>query len=305
MTDQPHTNHDLVRVRLEQDLASLAAKLEGVLGLGACNLVTGEEIYWNPERIFPQGSTIKILILIELFRQAEAGEIDLKASYLVRDVDKVGGAGILKELGHESVRLTVRDLAVLMMVLSDNTASNLLIDLVGLERINQTVQDLGFQHTRLTRRFQDYYALHTGLDNTSTPREMVRLLSRLYHHELVDPTTTSGILDLMQRPKPGEIRQLLPEELVIAHKPGGLNGGVSDAGIVYQPDSPYVIALMTNFLHDTDQGREVLAQASWLVWRYFEMIQSLTPLGARPRLPREMALAQGPIEDSGIRERLS
>ncbi|MDH3674651.1 MAG: class A beta-lactamase-related serine hydrolase [Anaerolineae bacterium] len=305
MTDQPHTNHDLVRVRLEQDLASLAAKLEGVLGLGACNLVTGEEIYWNPERIFPQGSTIKILILIELFRQAETGEIDLKASYLVRDVDKVGGAGILKELGHESVRLTVRDLAVLMMVLSDNTASNLLIDLVGLERINQTVQDLGFQHTRLTRRFQDYYALHTGLDNTSTPREMVRLLSRLYHHELVDPTTTSGILDLMQRPKPGEIRQLLPEELVIAHKPGGLNGGVSDAGIVYQPDSPYVIALMTNFLHDTDQGREVLAQASWLVWRYFEMIQSLTPLGARPRLPREAALAQGPIEDSGSRERLS
>jgi len=305
LTDQPHTNHDLVRVRLEQDLASLAAKLEGVLGLGACNLVTGEEIYWNPERIFPQGSTIKILILIELFRQAETGEIDLKASYLVRDVDKVGGAGILKELGHESVRLTVRDLAVLMMVLSDNTASNLLIDLVGLERINQTVQDLGFQHTRLTRRFQDYYALHTGLDNTSTPREMVRLLSRLYHHELVDPTTTSGILDLMQRPKPGEIRQLLPEELVIAHKPGGLNGGVSDAGIVYQPDSPYVIALMTNFLHDTDQGREVLAQASWLVWRYFEMIQSLTPLGARPRLPREAALAQGPIEDSGSRERLS
>jgi beta-lactamase class A len=305
LTDQPHTNHDLVRVRLERDLASLAAKLEGVLGLGARNLVTGEEIYWNPERIFPQGSTIKILILIELFRQAEAGEIDLKASYLVRDVDKVGGAGILKELGHESVHLSVQDLAILMMVLSDNTASNLLIDLVGLERINQTVQALGFQHTRLTRRFQDYYALHTDLDNTSTPREMVRLLSRLYHHELVDPTTTSGILDLMQRPKPGEIRQLLPEALVIAHKPGGLNGGVSDAGIVYQPDSPYVIALMTNFLHDTSQGREILAQASWLVWRYFEMIQTLTPLGARPRLPREAALAQGPIEDSGIRERLS
>jgi beta-lactamase class A len=305
VTGQVQINRDLVRARLEQDVASLAAELDGVLGLGAHNLVTGEEIYWNAERIFPQGSTIKILTLIELHRQAEAGEIDLNATYVVRDSDKVGGAGILKEVGHETVRLTLHDLAVMMMVLSDNTASNLLIDLVGMACINQTMQGLGFQHTRLTRRFQDYHGLHTGLDNTSTPQELVRLLGMLYRNELAGPEATAGILDVMQRPKSSELRQLLPEDLVIAHKPGGLNGGVSDAGIVFLPESPYAIALMTNFLHDTDQGRQILARASWLVYRYFEMLNQFTPLGARPRLSREQALRQDPTADTGIRERLN
>lgn len=299
------TNHDLVRTKLEHDLAVLAAELDGVLGLGARNLSTGEEIYWNPERIFPQGSTIKILILIELYRQVQAGQVDLKATYRVRDADKVDGAGILKELGHETVCLTIHDLAVLMIVLSDNTASNLLIDLVGMEHINQTMQTASLQYTRLTRRFQDYYGLHAGLDNTSSPQEMVRLLTMLYQQEWVGQKATTAILDLMQRPKPGEIRQLLPESLPIAHKPGGLNGGVSDAGIVFLPESPYVIALMTNFLHDTNQGRDILARASWLVWRYFEMVQSFTPLGARPRQTRDKAQAHGPLVDSGIRERLN
>lgn len=305
MTGQAQTNLDLVRARLEQDIASLAAELDGVLGLGAKNLITGEEIYWNGERIFPQGSTIKILILIELYRQAEAGEINLDATYTVRDSDKVGGAGILKEVGHETVRLTLHDLAVMMMVLSDNTASNLLIDLVGMDRINRTMQKSGFQHTKLVRRFQDYYGLHTGLDNTSTPQEMVHLLTMLYKNELVNQETTAAILDVMQRPKSSELRELLPEDLVIAHKPGGLNGGVSDAGIVFLPGSPYVIALMTNFLHDTNQGRDILARASWSVYRYFDMLNTFTPLGARPRLARDVAFAQGPIEDTGIRERLN
>lgn len=305
MTDQVQTNRDLVRARLEQDIASLAAELTGVLGLGARNLVTGEEIYWNGERVFPQGSTIKILILIEFYRQVEAGEFDLGATYVVRDSDKVGGAGILKEVGHETVRLTLHDLAVMMMVLSDNTASNLLIDLVGMARINRTMQGFGFQHTALTRRFQDYHGLHTGLDNTSTPQELVRLLSMLYGNELAGAEATAGIFDVMQRPKSSELGQLLPEDLVIAHKPGGLNGGVSDAGIVFLPESPYAIALMTNFLHDTDQGRHVLTRASRLVYRYFEMLNRFTPLGARPRLSREQALRQGPIADSGIRERVT
>ena len=305
MTEQVQTNQDLVRARLEQDIAGLAAELDGVLGLGARNLITGEEIYWNPERIFPQGSTIKILILIELFRQVEADEIDLKDTYKVHDADKVGGAGILKELGHETVRLTIHDLAVMMMVLSDNTASNLLIDLVGMARINETMQELGFQQTRLTRRFQDYHGLHTGLDNTSTPEELIRLLSMLYRNELAGPETTEAILDVMQRPKSSELRELLPQDLVIAHKPGGLNGGVSDAGIVFLPGSPYAITLMTNFLHDTDQGRHILARASKLMWRYFDMLKTFTPLGAKPRLSREEAMSQGPIEDTGIRERLN
>jgi beta-lactamase class A len=217
----------------------------------------------------------------------------------------VDGAGILKELGHETVRLTIHDLAVLMMVLSDNTASNLLIDLVGMERINQTMQAAGLQHTTLTRRFQDYHGLHSGVDNTSTPQEMVRLLTMLYRYEWANQDTTKAILAVMQRPKPGEIRQMLPESLLIAHKPGGLNGGVSDAGIVFLPGSPYVIALMTSFLHSTDQGRDVIARASWLIWRYFEMRQTFTPLGARPRLARDAALARGPILDSGIQERLN
>lgn len=305
MTEQTQTNRDLIRARLEQDIAGLAAELDGVLGLGTRNLITGEEIYWNAERIFPQGSTIKILILVELYRQAEAGEIDLNATYVVRDADKVGGAGILKELGHETVRLTIHDLAVMMMVLSDNTASNLLIDLVGMGRINQTMQGLGFHHTRLTRRFQDYHGLHTGFDNTSTPQELVRLLSMLYRNELAGPETTAAILDVMQRPKSSELREHLPLDLVIAHKPGGLNGGVSDAGIVFLPESPYAIALMTNFLHDTDQGRSILARLSHLVWRYIEMLSTFTPLGARPRLSREEAMSQGPIKDTNIRERLN
>lgn len=294
----------IMRAKLDDALAELAASFEGVLGLGARNLETNEEFFWNEELVFPQGSTIKLLILIELFRQVEAAIVALDASYTVRDADKVGGAGILKEVGDGTVTLTVHDLAVLMIVLSDNTASNLLIDLVGINQINHTMETLGFTQTRLTRRFQDYHALHDGLDNTSTATEMIDLLTRLYRGELLQEETTADVLDLMQRPKTSELRELLPDDLVIAHKPGGLNGGRSDAGIVYVPGSPYAIALMTNFAYDTEESRQIIARASWLIWRYFDMRSTYTGYGARPRVSYEAAMAEGPLRESNIRRRL-
>src|SRR5207244_3610910 len=126
----------------------------------------------NAAIVFPQASSIKITVLMELLRQAQAGRLKLDDRVAIKQVQMVGGSGVLQFFGDASSAISLRDLAVLMIVLSDNTATNILIDQVRMANVNDTLAHLGLAQTRLQRRMIDTAAQRAGRENLSTPREM-------------------------------------------------------------------------------------------------------------------------------------
>lgn len=207
-------------------------RLGGTVALVAKNLDTGETIAINPDEPFPSASIIKVLILIEVYRQVAAGRLSLDTIVPLDPQAVVGGSGILFEL-HAGIPLTVQDLVHLMITLSDNTASNLLIERCGIETLIATANELGLKKSRIQRRFFDYEARARGRDNWATAGDMVHLFDLLVRGELPASDTQLAILARCQdRTK---MALYFPEEHRIAHKSGEIEGVRHDGGVVYRP----------------------------------------------------------------------
>lgn len=263
------------------EVARLAASAGGVFGVAARSLHTGKEILLKEDEPFCAASVIKIAIMVELFRQAEAGRVDLKARVTLADTDKVGGSGILKVLS-PGVDLPLIDIARLMIAVSDNTASNLLMDVVGKDRVNLTMRDLGFPGIVLRRRFMTV-PVAERTPNSITPRDVTGLLEKIARGEVVSHWACEqmvGILkqqqhnDLMPAllPLAGEEDELLVGELPrveIAHKTGAVSRVRHDAGIVYARGRDYVLTVLTKDLPRPRDGEEAIRRISLAVYDYF------------------------------------
>lgn len=192
---------------------------------------------------FPAASVIKVPILLELHRRVQAGELSLDQRVTLRDEHKVGGAGVLLEL-HAGLELTLEDLGRLMLVVSDNTASNLLLDLLGMDAINASMQRWGMKGTRLGRRFME--PATPERDNRMTAADAGRCLEMLYRGEILNEPLRTQALDTLKRQQYREkIPLMLPEDLPIAHKTGELDGVRHDAALIEHPAGPYVLVVLT------------------------------------------------------------
>jgi beta-lactamase class A len=147
-------------------------------------------------------------------------------------------------------RLTNRDLAALVVTLSDNSATNVLIDRVGMDNVNSWFERAGLKQTRLRRHMLDVKAAQEGRENTATPRELATMLVALYEGRALKKPAGEELLEMLSTPKSSYIPRLLPGDLTIANKPGNLDGVRNDAGIVYVPGRPFVIVVMTSFAGD-------------------------------------------------------
>ena len=186
--------------KLSRYLNETAAAFNGVMGIFVKDLRSGQTFTVNADVVFPQASSIKIAVLIELFRQAQAGRLQLNERIEVNRSQMAGGSGVLQDFAGVGSTLSLRDLAVLMIVLSDNTAANILIDRIGMESVNATLQQLGLAHTRLERRMMDAAAEKANRENHSTPREMAMLLEALEEGKLLDHEHTAAVLEILQYP---------------------------------------------------------------------------------------------------------
>jgi beta-lactamase class A len=271
----------LLKEKMLQQLREISDNLNGIMGIAAKDLISGEEVLLNENLIFPQASSIKIPILIELYKQAEAGKIDLNKKLVLEKKVKVGGSGVLKELGDNSVEMSLRDYAVLMILVSDNTATNLIIDLLGMKNVNQSLKSQGLEKTELRRKMMDIRAAARDDENISTPREAMKLLEKLYRGELLNEKNTADVIEILKKPKPTAIRKLLPSNITIADKPGGVEAAVCCNGIVYLPHRPYVVCLMTKYLKSTEEGDEAIAQASLVIYDYFYRLSCSNKYGRK------------------------
>ena len=232
------------RAQVERALDALVAQAGGELGLAAMNLTTGEELARNDERPMPTASVFKLPLLVEVFRQSEAGALDLDERVTLRAEDAVMGSGILRDFS-PGLQPTLRDLAMMMVIVSDNSATNLLLDRVGgPQRVNATMRELGLASIVVHRRIVFGEITTNGSLAEAAPRDLMRLVAMLAREELVSPEASRAMLAILgrqrhleqaprfiaYRPYAGDFGRAQP--IKVFNKTGFINGLRADTGLI-------------------------------------------------------------------------
>jgi beta-lactamase class A len=246
---------------LNQQLRSMARHMRAATALDVLDLDTGYNAGFNAAKSMPAASTIKVPVMVEVFTQLEAGRFDISRRVTLEAYDKDYGSGELCD-APVGTTYSVSDLLEKMIDISDNTATNMLIRLVGRKNINRRMDELGLTRTHLSGDVRtDAWSIRKTL--RTSPADLVRLLTLMAKGELVDQWSSNEMIAIL---KADQINTLLPEPLPpdvpIAHKTGSLDDTLNDAGIVFAADAPYVIAVMTTALPSEDVGRSFIHSVS-------------------------------------------
>jgi beta-lactamase class A len=265
--------------KLEAQIQDIDHHLDGVMGVAIEDLNTGEHFLLREDEVFAQASSIKITVLANLYLQAQQGNLKLSDLYTVQSSDLVPDSDIMGGLTPGVTRLTLRDLATMMVAVSDNSATNVLIDRVGMANVNAMLDSLGLTHTRLRRKMMDLQAAKEGRENISTPREMMTLLDVIYHGKILNKDSSADFFRMLSANKDSWIPRDLPADLKIANKPGSLEAVRNDSGIVFVEGLPYVICVMTSFLRNERDGEEAISKISLDAWRMFDRLSRASEYG--------------------------
>lgn len=271
--------------KLEATISDVDQHLDGVLGVAIEDLSTGQKFLLRAESVFPQASSIKIAVLAELYHQAQLsahgapGKAKLSDIYTMQTAGLVPDSDILGGLTPGVTRLTNRDLAVMMVAVSDNSATNVLIDRVGMDNVNVLLDSLGLHHTRLRRKMMDINAAAEGRENISTPEQMLTLLEKLYQGKILDQEMTTDFFKVLSTHKSGFIPRDLPDNLQIANKPGELEAVRNDSGIVFLHNRPYILCVMTTYLARERDGEDAIAKISATTFSMFDRLARSSEYG--------------------------
>lgn len=269
---------DALVAKLRTRVEAVDARLDGVLGLSLKDLKTGATVMEiRPAEPFPTASSIKLAILYELYRQAEEGRIDLGA-VTTPPRPRVGGGGVLQELG-DRVSLSWRDVAVMMIGWSDNEATNLLIDKVGLDAVNRRLDGLKLPGVRLRRKMMDLDAARAGRENAGTPAEMRRLAETVFAGPGLSPERAKDMRTVAAMTKSSDFRKVLPDGVTILDKPGELEGVRCVTAVVDVPGRPYSVSIMTAYLKRDTDGEDAIRELSAAIYETFDRLARSSDLG--------------------------
>ncbi|HEV2128221.1 MAG TPA: serine hydrolase [Thermomicrobiales bacterium] len=233
----------------EPDWSPLASCLAVIpsgmrVSLAARHLGTGSTLDYDPDRPVQAASTIKTLILAALARAVDAGTLDLDMDVAVRADMRAGGSGVLNWL-HEGISLPLRDHAWLMIAISDNTASNAVIDTVGLSIVQQTTIELGVPSLRLGRRFYGYVPKDEISRNEATARGLADLLTSIWNDTAASPERCRWMRRLHgDQQHRDRLPRCLPDGISYAGKTGTLDGISHDMGVIEGPSGAVAVAAL-------------------------------------------------------------
>lgn len=265
--------------KLESQIQEIDQHLDGVMGIAIEDLTNSDHLLLHENEVFAQASSIKITVLANLYLQAQQGKLKLTDLYTVQTADLVPDSDIMNGLTPGVTRVTLRDLATMMVAVSDNSATNVLIEKVGMQNVNAMLDSLGLSHTRLRRKMMDLEAAKQGRENISTPREMMQLLDAIYHGKVLNKESTADFFKILSTGKASFIPRDLPPELKVANKPGELEAVRNDSGIVFVEGRPYVICVMTGYLRNERDGEDAISKVSLATWRMFDRLSRATEYG--------------------------
>lgn len=231
--------------------------------------IEDEVIAINSQEVFQSASIIKVPILIEGFRQQDQGKLELDSRILLEEYQKCGGSGVLQALS-AGANVTVKDLLTLMIIVSDNTATNISIDLLGMEQINACLKDMELTSTVLSRKMMDFKAIQEGRDNTTTAEDMVRCLKVINETSFLSIESRKSILAIMGKQ---QFMDKLPAmmdlaKLTVFNKTGGLTGVSHDCAIVTHGKMTAYAAVLTDGLTCETSGRDTIGKIGKLLADY-------------------------------------
>ena len=246
------------------------AGVDGVAGWIVTDLTTKEVVTARNERQqFPTASTIKLSILYELLKQAQSGTIALDTRVPLDRAQVVGGSGVLQHL--TTPALSLRDHAALMIILSDNTATNVVIDAVGMDRVNQRMATLDLGDIMLRRKMMDAAAAARGDENVASPASLAAMAERLWRGDGLTAESRTAALRIL-RLVSGQIRSAVPGSVPVFEKTGSLTGVRAEAAVVAVTGRPFSIAVMTTYLARDDVGNRVIRDIASAAHGYFDRL---------------------------------
>jgi len=273
---------------------SLASKIEplikahqGKVAISIKNLSTNESFSINGDTVMPTASLIKLAVMTTAYRLSDQSKLDLNAMVLLQKEDKVPGAGILSKNFTEGTSFPLNDAIRLMIAYSDNTATNLVLDHIGIRTVNSTMTELGFSNTKINAKV--FKGSTTSVDpertkkyglGSTTANETIKLLEMIHTNKAANEKSCK---DMIEHLKTCEDKDLLPRELAgklkaIAHKTGAVSDARTDAGIMYFEGGPIAICVLTTENADKkwtrDNAAEVLIGKIGLkVFEHFKSIK--------------------------------
>ena len=225
---------------------------------------SGERFSHNPDRRFVAASTVKIPIMITLFRQIDAGQYTLDTPHTLHADDKTTGSGVILHL-HPGITFTLADLAYLMMSISDNTATNILIDRTGMAEVNATIASLGMTHSALGRKMRGRPVLESEQENWATPNDYTTAIAALLSNHAASPRSCAQMVELLEKQQNDRrIARHLPRtnRPRWGSKTGSLPGVVNDAGFIITPAGPLVLAVFCEAVADPLHGEQIIGDVS-------------------------------------------
>lgn len=266
---------------LKKQIEARLSQVEGEFAVAFRNLETGAALSINEKTSFHAASTMKTPVMIEVFRQAKLGRFKLSDSILVKNEFKsiVDGSPYSMDIGDDSadglygkigLKMTIYDLTYLMITLSSNLATNILIDLVDAKNANATMRRLGANDISVLRGVEDNKAYDLGLNNTVTAFDLALIFEKIARNEPNGKKASKQMLKILFDQKFNEIIPAkLPKDVKVAHKTGSITGVQHDSGIVFLPGGKkYVLVLLSRKLKDVDAGVAALAEVSGMIYDF-------------------------------------
>jgi beta-lactamase class A len=266
--------------QLARGLDRIAASLDGVVGYIVTDLTTGERVAARLEReVFPTASAIKLSVLYELLKQSEAGTLALDNPTPISRAQLVGGSGIVQHLTTAS--LSLRDHAALMMMVSDNSSTNVVIQAVGMDKVNARMTALGLGDIRLRRLMMDAAAVKRGDENIASPQSLAKAAELLWRGEGLKPDSRDIALGMLKLVS-GSIRAAVPAGVPVYSKTGSLDGVRTEAAVVAIEGRPFSLAVMTTYLDQDGEGGRVIREMADAAYRHFDRIAGGGAYGRKP-----------------------
>lgn len=239
---------------LEDDLI----RFKGEAGIVIIALNTNLDISFNKNRLFPSASLVKVPIMLACFKAAREGKINLKDNLTLSSSYKVSGSGILKTMPSGSA-VSIEKLIEHMITDSDNTATNMLIGLLGFDYLNKSFKGFGLKNTNLSRKMMDFISRKHGVENYTTAEDMAYILEMLYRKRFLSKDISERCLTLLKQQKLNDrIPARLPSDTVVAHKTGLERKVCHDAGIVFA-GGDFLVCVLTKNAENSKTAKEFIA----------------------------------------------
>lgn len=253
---------------LKKELERIIGENDANIAVLVENLNTEEIVFnYNDEKIFPSASLIKIPIMIEALNKVDNLEMPLLNKIKIKDSDKVDFSVITEQ---NLTDCTILELITWMIISSDNTAANVLIDYIGMDNINNKIKILGMKNTKLQRKMMDFNAIKEGKDNITTLKDMWSIMRDLYKGEIINKEISKKALDIMKNQRDNSLlKRYILENVNLANKTGELGSLNHDVGIFYTKPANYFIGVLVNKANSNQEASKIIGGISKIVYDYF------------------------------------